>query len=157
MDSVFVLFVYLGRRSCLLPTFSGGAGEGGGGTGGGQAARKVGLLVFQLLLLLPRLRAVTVEVCTIRSPSQSLALAQVEARLGEVVARLERGELEGAAGECEGLLAACGGGEGGGGAADHKFEAMLLGCSAGDQREVRGRLHSLVGIVRARREGGEQE
>jgi hypothetical protein len=104
---------------------------------------EVGLEVERLA---HRVQAVRVEVATVRSAGQVEALRGVEAQLGSLVRRLQdtaEGPVEARAVEadCRAFLAACGGLEASG---SHRFEGLVLGCAAGDQKRVKARLELLL-------------
>ena len=78
-----------------------------------------------------------------RSEGQVDALKGVEDKISDLVGKLQSGgEVQNALAECKALLAACSEGEVGG--ANHKFEQLVLGCAARDQKEVKGRLEDLL-------------
>ena len=101
---------------------------------------EVGLEVERLV---SRVEAVQVRVATVRTAGQQEAVEKVEMEVRGLVARLQGGgEVELLVRECRGMLAACGGEEGG--VRSEGFERLVLGCSASDQKLVRRRLEVLL-------------
>ena len=107
----------------------------------GEVEREeVGLEVERLV---SRVEAVQVRVATVRTAGQQEAVEKVEMEVRGLVARLQGGgEVELLVRECRGMLAACGGEEGG--VRSEGFERLVLGCSASDQKLVRRRLEVLL-------------
>ena len=114
---------------------------GAGVEGLGEVEREeVGLEVERLV---GRVEAVQVRVATVRTAGQQEAVEKVEMEVRGLVSRLQGGgEVEVLVRECKGLLAACGGEEGG--VRSEGFERLVLGCSASDQKVVRRRLEVLL-------------
>ena len=74
----------------------------------------------------------------------------MEDKISDLVAKVQSGdEVQSALAECKALLAACSEGEIVGGGANQKFEQLVLGCSARDQKEVKGRLENLLEQISA--------
>ena len=122
--------------------------EVGGSTGAGGQLQHLGEVDreevnLEVARLAARVKAVKVEVTTMRSEGQVDALKGVEDKISDLVGKLQsRGEVQNALAECKALLAACSEGEVGG--ANQKFEQLVLGCAARDQKEVKGRLEDLL-------------
>jgi len=127
--------------------------EVGGSTGAGGQLQHLGEVDreevnLEVARLAARVKAVRVEVAMVRSEGQEDALKGVEDKISNLVAKLQSGgEVESAQAECRALLAACSEGEVGG--ANQKFEQLVLGCSAKDQKEVKGRLEDLLEQITA--------
>ena len=127
--------------------------EVGGSTGAGGQLQHLGEVDreevnLEVARLAARVKAVKVEVAMVRSEGQEDALKGVEGKISDLVAKLQSGgEVESAQAECRALLAACSEGEVGG--ANQKFEQLVLGCSAKDQKEVKGRLEDLLEQITA--------
>ena len=127
--------------------------EVGGSTGAGGQLQHLGEVDreevnLEVARLAARVKAVKVEVAMVRSEGQEDALKGVEGKISNLVAKLQSGgEVESAQAECKALLAACSEGEVGG--ANQKFEQLVLGCSAKDQKEVKGRLEDLLEQITA--------
>jgi len=127
--------------------------EVGGSTGAGGQLQHLGEVDreevnLEVARLAARVKAVRVEVALVRSEGQEDALKGVEDKISNLVAKLQSGgEVESAQAECRALLAACSEGEVGG--ANQKFEQLVLGCSAKDQKEVKGRLEDLLEQITA--------
>ena len=127
--------------------------EVGGSTGAGGQLQHLGEVDreevnLEVARLAARVKAVRVEVALVRSEGQEDALKGVEGKISDLVAKLQSGgEVESAQAECRALLAACSEGEVGG--ANQKFEQLVLGCSAKDQKEVKGRLEDLLEQITA--------
>lgn len=127
--------------------------EVGGSTGaGGQLQHLAEVdreeVNLEVARLAARVKAVKVEVAMVRSEGQEDALKGVEGKISDLVAKLQSGgEVQNAMAECKALLAACSEGEVGG--ANQKFEQLVLGCSAKDQKEVKGRLENLLEQITA--------
>ena len=131
----------------------GSLNEVGGSTGAGGQLQHLGEVDreevnLEVARLAARVKAVRVEVAMVRSEGQEDALKGVEGKISDLVAKLQSGgEVESAQAECRALLAACSEGEVGG--ANQKFEQLVLGCSAKDQKEVKGRLEDLLEQITA--------
>ena len=127
--------------------------EVGGSTGAGGQLQHLGEVDreevnLEVARLVARVKAVKVEVAMVRSEGQEDALKGVEDKISELVGKLQSGgEVQSAQAECKALLAACSEGEVGG--ANQKFEQLVLGCSAKDQKEVKGRLEDLLEQITA--------
>merc|ERR1712192_36428 len=103
---------------------------------------------LEVARLAARVKAVKVEVAMVRSEGQEEALKGVDDKISDLVGKLQSGgEVQSAQAECKALLAACSEGEVGG--ANQKFEQLVLGCSAKDQKEVKGRLEDLLEQITA--------
>ena len=127
--------------------------EVGGSTGAGGQLQHLGEVDreevnLEVARLAARVKAVKVEVAMVRSEGQEEALKGVEDKISDLVGKLQSGgEVQSAQAECKALLAACSEGEVGG--ANQKFEQLVLGCSAKDQKEVKGRLEDLLEQITA--------
>ena len=127
--------------------------EVGGSTGAGGQLQHLGEVDreevnLEVARLVARVKAVKVEVAMVRSEGQEDALKGVEDKISDLVGKLQSGgEVQSAQAECKALLAACSEGEVGG--ANQKFEQLVLGCSAKDQKEVKGRLEDLLEQITA--------
>ena len=127
--------------------------EVGGSTGAGGQLQHLGEVDreevnLEVARLAARVKAVKVEVAMVRSEGQEEALKGVEDKISDLVGKLQSGgEVQSAHAECKALLAACSEGEVGG--ANQKFEQLVLGCSAKDQKEVKGRLEDLLEQITA--------
>lgn len=127
--------------------------EVGGSTGAGGQLQHLGEVDreevnLEVARLVARVKAVKVEVAMVRSEGQEDALKGVEDKISDLVGKLQSGgEVQSAQAECKALLAACSEGEVGG--ANQKFEQLVLGCSAKDQKEVKGRLEVLLEQITA--------
>ena len=106
--------------------------------------------VTEVARLAARVNTVRVEVTMVRSEGQKESLERVEDKISDLVAKVQSGdEVQSALAECKALLAACSEGEIVGGGANQKFEQLVLGCSARDQKEVKGRLENLLEQISA--------
>lgn len=127
--------------------------EVGGSTGAGGQLQHLGEVDreevnLEVARLVARVKAVKVEVAMVRSEGQEDALKGVEDKISDLVGKLQSGgEVQSVQAECKALLAACSEGEVGG--ANQKFEQLVLGCSAKDQKEVKGRLEDLLEQITA--------
>ena len=105
---------------------------------------------LEVARLAARVNTVRVEVTMVRSEGQKESLERVEDKISDLVAKVQSGdEVQSALAECKALLAACSEGEIVGGGANQKFEQLVLGCSARDQKEVKGRLENLLEQISA--------
>jgi len=88
-----------------------------------------------------KLRSVEVKVVESRVGGQQLSFDEVDEEIGKLISILQNGNLDDAEMKCRAYLTACGEE---GRSTDDAFENLLLGCSIGDQKEVKKRLKCLL-------------